>query len=228
MVFLQIDGLLFYKKDVQYKSGETSEVLWTKPYILPDVFEGIAVPKKLMSQKPDTYTDFGSFVDDVNNGKIKNKKSKKKKSKPFNPAVQLSLPPPEEPSNKGGNKKKNKQKQTQGRGEGFNAPGYGRGMIAGQERGARGRGRSMDGYARLLAGGEGGRAVYGKGKVSGFSYFGDERDYYYTDVGYGSDMRARRGNIQDPYRMSDMQGALSCYDYDGGRKSSRGRNYQLF
>ncbi|XP_053405352.1 uncharacterized protein LOC123523052 [Mercenaria mercenaria] len=229
----EVDGILFYKKDVKYKSNETDEVLWIKPYILPDVFEGIAVPSKLMSQKPDTYTDFNSFIDDVEHGRIKSKKNKKKKSKGFNPSVKLNLPPPEEPVNKGGNKKKKKQGQPQGSNMGR---GYGRGMITGQDgpysgRGVRGRGgKQEDSYGRLLAGGDRGQAIYGKGALSGYSYYGDERDYYYPDAGYGSDVRGRRerGKQRDPYGMADMESALSYYNYDGGRNSNRGRHYQLF
>lgn len=227
----EVDGILFYKKDIQYKSGETDEVLWIKPYILPDVFEGIAVPKKLMSEKPNTYTDFESFVDDVSSGKIKSIKNKqKKKSKPFNPSVKLNLPPPEEPVNKESNKKKKKQNQPQGQGWNNRGPGNGRERIASRGRPGSGRGgggRGMDNYARLLAGKEGGRAVYGKGTVSGFNYYGDDRDLYYSDQGYGSDMRGKRerGYKQDTYRMADMQAALSYYDFESGQKSSRGRPY---
>lgn len=230
----QVDGILFYKKDIVYQSGETNEILWTKPYILPDVFQGIAVPKRHMTQKPDNYNGFDNFVDDVNNGRIKSKRNKKKKhGKEFIPTVEIKLPPPEECSNKGGKKKK-QHKQPQG---GSNMPrGYGRGMITGQDGWGSGRvgscggGHLIDRYGRMNAGGDAKHAIYGKGAVSGHCYFGDERDCYYGDGGYGSDYRNRREhtNKQDAYRMSDMQTTLSYnYDYDGGYKSNRGRHYEL-
>lgn len=235
-----VDGILFFKKDVKYQSGETDEVLWSKPYILPDVFDGIAVPKKLMSQKPDTYTTFESFVDDVRNGKIRNKKNKKKKSKEFVPTVQIILPPPVE-SSKEGKKKNKKKKQVQqqvapqgqyGQIGSQGGPGYRRGMILDQlgrgfNPGGQSRGGNSDSYSRLLSGGEAGRQIYGQGSVTGYPYYGDDNDYYYGNPGYGSKNRRDMGSRQDAFRMDEMHNALSYYD-NSGRKPGHGRHYRLF
>ncbi|KAL4227737.1 hypothetical protein ACF0H5_013173 [Mactra antiquata] len=230
-----VDGLLFYNKEVQYSSGENDLIRWMKPYMLPDLFEGISVPKKLMSQMPDTYKDFESFVDDVNHGLIKNKKNKKKNNskKKFVPDVKLDLPPQIECHSKGDNKsgKKNKNKGgNQGKQNG-SSHNMGRGSaITGRGRGGHAVG---DNYGRLLSQ-HGGRSdmdrtVYGKGSVTGYSYYGDNRDYYFSKSNYGTDPRGRRDRTRnvDPYQMSDMDAALPYYD-NSNRKSARGRQYQLF
>ena len=149
---------------------------------------------------------------------------KKKKSKGFNPTVQLNLPPQGEPVPKGGNKKKNRQRQSQGQGGGNKGRGSGRGA-------AYAGGNQDNSYGRLLAGGDRGYAVYGKGRISGHSYYGDERDYYYPDyAAYGNDGRGGRDrrNNRDPYGMSDMEAALSYYNYDNAPRSKGVKQYQMF
>lgn len=236
----EVDGLLFFKKDVLYKSEETDEALWIKPYMLPDVFESIAVPKTLMSQKPDTYTTFEAFVDDVQNGRIKNKKSKKKKSKAFIPKVELELPPLMESSSSSstGKNKKGKKKQEQNQeisqeqyGEQLQT-GYVRGIRQGQggrrfNSGGRRRGNNFDSYGRILSpGGDRGRRIYGQGMVTGYPYYGDTLDYYYG-AGYGSKNRRDVESRGDSFRMTEMREAL-IYHEPPSRKPGRGRQHHLF
>ncbi|XP_022334517.2 uncharacterized protein LOC111131337 [Crassostrea virginica] len=47
-----IDGILFYKKSAPYTSGQTENVLWTKSYMLPEIFPGVIVPSILLKRKP--------------------------------------------------------------------------------------------------------------------------------------------------------------------------------
>lgn len=225
LILFQVDGILFFKKDTPYVSEESDEVLWLKPYMLPDVFDGVSVPKPMMSQKPSSYTDFPSFVDDVKNGRIKNKKNKKK-VKAFVPNIKLKLPPPQERHiSQGGKKNKGKPQGS----------GWGGGQSEAVNRGG-GVGRPYaggDNYAKLLAGSGrqvGASSPYGKGAVTGYPYYGDEHDYYFPNEGYGAG-RPRRS--QDPFRMGDMQSALGYYDYGYGRARGRGktqqqRYYELF
>ena len=49
---MQIDGILFYKKSAPYTSGQTENVLWTKSYMLPEIFPGVIVPSILLKRKP--------------------------------------------------------------------------------------------------------------------------------------------------------------------------------
>ncbi|XP_060596088.1 snurportin-1-like [Ruditapes philippinarum] len=195
----EIDGLLFFKKDIKYRSESTSDILWIKPYILPDVFEGIAVPKRLMAEKPDTYTDFNTFIDDVEHGRIKI-----------------------EPASKGG--KKNKKKQTQSQGQGYGQGANKNRPVYRESQAVKGSGGEQNSsYSQLLAGGEQGhgQAIYGKGKFTGHSYYGDERDYYYPDPGYRSDMRARRDQ-----GMAEMESAVP---YNSRRQlNNKGRQNHLF
>lgn len=238
-ISFQVDGLLFYKRDVNYSSGVNDQILWIKPYMLPDLFESIAVPKKYMSQKPDTYKNFESFVDDVNDGKIKTKRNKKKKSsrkKEFVPDVELVLPPNEECSKKGDNKqKKQKNKRGNQNGQNVQSSGY-RQYGQSSARVSRSRGAVMNNYGRLLAhhGNPGGRgevdrAIYGKGSLTGYPYYGDDRDFYYPNTSYGVESRGRRdrGRNKDSFQMSEMEAALSYYD-NGNPKSNRGKQYHLF
>ena len=225
----QVDGILFFKKDTPYVLSVTDEVLWIKPYMLPDVFDGVSVPKDLMNQKPASYRDFESFVDDVSHGRVKSQKKKKKVNKPFVPNVKLDLPPPVERPVKGGKKRgRVGQQGVRGRGRGRDGDGD-----RGNQRkvgigDVDGRG---DNYSRMLQGA--GRDSYGKGTVSGYDYYGDQSDYYYPNDMYGYDRINTPGNQRDPFRMSDMQSALEFYNHPqhyrrGQGRTNHSRNYQLF
>lgn len=225
--YFQVDGVLFFKKDTPYVSGPTDEVLWIKPYILPDVFDGVSVPKSMMDQKPNNYTDFAGFVDDVNNGRIKSKKNKKKKvNKEFVPEVHLQLPPPMEKQVKEKKKGKGGNQQGKGRGRGGDTRKGQYGGNVGQAQGDRMR----DNYSRMHA--RANHGPYGEGAVTGYDYYGDERDFYYPGDTYGYEGRTRPGKQKDPFRMSEMQAALSFYENRNRRNPSRGgsqsRHYQLF
>lgn len=205
----EVDGILFYKKDTVYHSGGTENVKWIKPYMLPDIFPDIAVPKSMMLEKPDNYKDFETFKDDVQNGRIKEKKNKKKKAnKEFVPNVKINPPPERVTKRSNKNKKNNTQQQSYfGREEDFHHHGCGRGIIArdqdegfhhhGYSRGiiardqdyvganfVKGHGKAYgDNYSGMLArtGDAFTRPIYGKGSVLGCTYYGDDRDYYYPD-----------------------------------------------
>lgn len=172
-----------------------------------------------MAQKPSTYTDFASFADDVRNGKVTNQKNKKKKTnKAFVPAVELKLPPRQDPPTKQGKKRGGQQKGNQGRGAAY----------SGQNRGGSARGgRGGDNYGRRLtgAGDAGVASPYGRGVMSGYPYYGDGRDHYYSydDYGYEGYDRFKYPKQKDPFRMNEMAAALSYYEYGFGREQSRGR-----
>lgn len=192
----EIDGFLFYKKSIPYTSGVTGEILWTKPFILPDIFEGLALSQKLIDAKPEGYTTFEKFVEDVQEGRdpIKAPKKKKKvKSGPFLPQRPLNLPaPPKQEEPKQGQKGK-------------------------------GRGRKVKQYSYY---GPGTERVYGRGRATGQNYYGDGRDVYYppnsrylygqgSAVGYGSTGRKLSGKKQQQmFAMGDMEAALPYLDYD--------------
>lgn len=47
--------MLFFKRNAPYKAGATENVLWLKPYMLPDFFSGVDVPKELLDRRPHNY-----------------------------------------------------------------------------------------------------------------------------------------------------------------------------
>ena len=158
-----MDGLLFYKKSIPYTSGPTDEVLWTKPYMLPDIFEGLALSQTLMDSKPDGYSTFEKFVEDVQAGRdpIKAPKKKKKKGKGQQEIIQppkgawfpqrpLNLPPPPP-------KQQEPARPVSGRGRPW---------------------RKVKQWSYYGPGTERPR-VYGRGKVTGQNYYGDGQDVYY-------------------------------------------------
>ena len=250
----KVDGFLFYKKDGKYKKGETDEVLWLKPYMLPEVFDNIGVPRRYMEQIPNTYTDFATFVEEVVGGKhaAKKKDKKKKKKKEFVPDVVLQLPEnPQAPGETRANKKKNKkpaQVSYYGPDIGFKGRGIGRGQASGRGGHAGGPvlGRQnyvsqrdiaptqYDSYGRLLASSTGDNQAnarfYGQGKVSGYSYFGDERDIYYPDYQppHGDSRRIRGQTNPNSFGMGDMEAALAYYGYDSPQKQPPKRTYKMF
>lgn len=57
---MNLDGLLFYHKEVHYTSGKTPLVVWLKPYMLPEVL-GMNVPAPY-DEKPSSYIDFEHHV----------------------------------------------------------------------------------------------------------------------------------------------------------------------
>ena len=212
--FPQMDGFLFYKKNIPYTSGPTSDILWTKPFILPDIFDGLALSKKIMNTRPESYTSFEKFVEDIQNGKNPIKKDKKKSPKgkggPFLPQRELNLPPPPP----------------------LVAP------VREQVKG-RGRGRKVKQYSYY---GPGTERVYGRGRASGYNYYGDGRDVYYPPGfypggqghgggqgrgGYGSTGRKlTKKQQQEMFAMGDMQAALSQDNYDTHQKQRRRPLYQ--
>lgn len=193
--------------------------MWTKPFILPDIFEGLALSKKLMDTKPEGYTTFEKFVEDIQDGKdplkvSKKKKKKKEKGGPFLPQRELNLPPPQW-------KQEPQQQPNQGQGKG--------------------RGKKVKQYSYYGPGTE--RRVYGQGKATGLSYYGDGRDVYYPpgaqyqygrggnyrgqgrgnqrqmqdgSTTYGSTGRKLTGGVlqQEMFSMGDMQAALAYYEYN--------------
>ena len=246
-----MDGLLFYKKSIPYTSGATDEVLWTKPFMLPDIFEGLALSEVLLNSKPDGYTTFEKFVEDVQAGRepIKAPKKKKKKGKGAQEIIQpprgawypqrpLNLPPPP------------KQQEPEQ-------------LPAGQKK-PRGRGRRLKQWSYYGPGTERPR-VYGRGKVTGQNYYGDGKDVYYPPtypfgpsrggsgkkfrgqgrgnqkqmqegagaavgggggfgpVGSGSTGKKVSGGVlqQEMFGMGDMQAALAYLNYD--QPQQRGR-----
>ncbi|XP_058793883.1 snurportin-1 [Phymastichus coffea] len=57
---MNLDGLLFYHKEVHYTSGKTPLVVWLKPYMLPEVL-GMNVPAPY-DEKPNNYINFEHHV----------------------------------------------------------------------------------------------------------------------------------------------------------------------
>lgn len=235
----EMDGLLFYKKGIPYTSGVSEEVLWTKPFMLPDIFEGLALSEVLLNSKPDGYTTFEKFVEDVQAGREPIKAQKKKKKKKgaqeiiqppkgaWFPQRPLSLPPPP------------KQPET----------------VQQQAKQQKGR-RRVKQWSYYGPGTERPR-VYGRGKVTGQNYYGDGKDVYYPPtypfgysrgssgkkfrgqgrgnqkqmpegdagaaggagfgpVGSGSTGKKVTGGVlqQEVFGMGDMQAALAYLNYD--------------
>ncbi|CAH8549526.1 unnamed protein product [Schistosoma margrebowiei] len=54
----EIDGVLFYHKDVNYEPGATPLVSWLKPYMLPEWFPDINYHSDFMKDIPDDYTGY--------------------------------------------------------------------------------------------------------------------------------------------------------------------------
>lgn len=214
---LQIDGLLFYKRDTPYLTGETHEVLWLKPYMLPDVFDSVVVPNALMAKRPASYTDFTAFLHQLDGGLIKpqknnffKKKSGKSTSKAFIPKVELKLPPPlpkVEPV-------KEKKKQTKGPVNKGPQP----------QRGQSGNPKMVQqNYQGFDPSGP--KRPFGRGSLSGHSYYGDDSDYYYPsdDFRY-QEYRGHRDGGGDAFRMAELHAAIAFYDFDRTTQSPRARN----
>lgn len=72
---LQVDGILFYNKRAVYIPGESKDVLWLKPYMLPEVFS-VGVPPNY-STKPPNYVSF-----DKHAAKIKEENEDNTEEKP--------------------------------------------------------------------------------------------------------------------------------------------------
>ena len=213
--------------------------------MLPDIFEGLALTKKLMDSKPDGYTTFEKFVDDIQNGRdpIKAPKKKKKKAKAGQEAIQqqggawfpqrpLNLPEPEmkqEPVQPPVRQQKQKKvRQWSYYGPGTERPRvYGRGKITGQN--YYGDGRDVyypPNYQH--GGGRGGRNFRGQGQGRG-----NQRQMHegpgsgagagFGPVGYGSTGRKVSGGVlqQEAFSMGDMQAALAYYNYDQQQQRRR-------
>lgn len=58
---LELDGLLFYHRQVQYLPGHTPLVGWLKGYMVPEML-GIAVAQKLQNQRPNNYASMQGYV----------------------------------------------------------------------------------------------------------------------------------------------------------------------
>ena len=60
----QLDGLLFYHKLTHYTFGPTPLVLWLKAYMMPEILD-IQIAIYHMAQKPGSYKDFATHVENV-------------------------------------------------------------------------------------------------------------------------------------------------------------------
>jgi len=225
--------VLFYKRDIPYTSGETDDVQWIKPFMLPDVFNNMAVPNAMLAERPSNYTNYTAFLDDVDQGKYKPKKNKifKKKKSEFVPKVELKLPPPKPKP------VKEEKKKPAGRGQGNKGQGQSlRGHGGGQGRGSgsRGVGAVGDGYGgpRPYSGGDnigpGNRRMFGRGVVSGKGYYGDNKDFYYAGHDYSYEYDHWGWGRPNPFRMSELQSALPHQDGDRNprHKQHHRKNYQ--
>ncbi|XP_052276684.1 uncharacterized protein LOC127875954 isoform X2 [Dreissena polymorpha] len=213
----EIDGLLFYKRDTPYLTGETQEVLWMKPYMLPEVFDGVVVPHALTAKKPASYSDFTTFLHQLDSGLIKPQKNNffKKKtgnSKAFVPKVELKLPPPLPKV-----EKQEKKKITKGPGKNGPQPQKGQSGNHGNPKIVQ---QNYQGFDQ-----SGPKRPFGRGSLSGHSYFGDESDYYYPsdDFRY-QEYRGRRDGGGDAFRMAELHAAIAYYDYDRTTQIPRARN----
>ncbi|KAK4471219.1 hypothetical protein MN116_004667 [Schistosoma mekongi] len=69
----EIDGVLFYHKDVNYEPGATPLVSWLKPYMLPEWFPNINYHSDFLKDIPDDYTD---YLNEIQQYEAKNKSPK--------------------------------------------------------------------------------------------------------------------------------------------------------
>ncbi|XP_062579394.1 uncharacterized protein LOC134241341 [Saccostrea cucullata] len=72
-----IDGVLFFKKSSAYVPGQTDDVLWTKPYMLPEIFSDVIVPSHLLKRKPPEF-DYQKHLEKV----AKQKKERGEQKRP--------------------------------------------------------------------------------------------------------------------------------------------------
>jgi snurportin-1 len=72
----ELDGFLFYHKEGSYTSGETPLVLWTFPFMIPELFEHIR-PNDFYQIKPANYTNYLDYIADFN-AKLEKKKNRGK------------------------------------------------------------------------------------------------------------------------------------------------------
>lgn len=57
-----LDGLLFYHKESSYVHGKTPLVGWLYPFMVPDVMNFSFVNASYISEKPDDYTDYLTYI----------------------------------------------------------------------------------------------------------------------------------------------------------------------
>ncbi|XP_061166718.1 uncharacterized protein LOC133175617 [Saccostrea echinata] len=72
-----VDGVLFYKKSSAYIPGQTEDVLWIKPYMLPEVMSDVIVPSHLLKRKPPEF-DYQKHLEKV----TKQKKERGEQKRP--------------------------------------------------------------------------------------------------------------------------------------------------
>ena len=149
-----------------------------------------------MDNKPSGYTTFEKFVEDIQTGKNPVKKEKKKKTTKGGPFLpQRQLNLPEPPQ------KKEEPATDQKKGKG--------------------RGKKVKQYSYY---GPGTERVYGRGRATGYNYYGDGRDVYYPPGYGGSTGRKLTGKQQqEMFAMGDMQAALAYYEYDTQQQRQRRR-----
>ncbi|KAG5669228.1 hypothetical protein PVAND_017120 [Polypedilum vanderplanki] len=79
---VDLDGFLFYHKDLLYEKGENNRVLWLFPYMVDEVFAMFRVHKDYSLYKPINYTNYLEYIEKFNEKQKKKQKMKnKRKSK---------------------------------------------------------------------------------------------------------------------------------------------------
>ncbi|WAQ99912.1 SPN1-like protein [Mya arenaria] len=204
-------------KAVWQSRFETDEVRWIKPYMLPEVFNNMAIPNSLLTEAPADYRGYASFLEDVDNGRVKTKKNKNfkksKQKKEFVPRVELKLPPPQEKPKKDDTKTKKQNKRGGGQ------AGRWRGGGSGQPHSHFKAYSGGDNYSRVPYSGGDNRGAFGQGTRSGHDYYGDERDYYYPEQEYGPDYRVI-GIGSDENEISIDNIVYDARDISSGERSS--------
>ena len=69
--------MLFYHKESVYQAGINPQVLWIKPFMIPEALS-ILVPNSYLAEKPDSYTGFASYAKQKNEEQEKEVAEKEK------------------------------------------------------------------------------------------------------------------------------------------------------
>jgi hypothetical protein len=208
---------LFYKKASAYVSGQNDEVLWTKPYMLPEVFPDIIVPSHLMKRKPPEF-DYQKHLEKIANQKKKEADQPKsqRKRKTFNidklvddisriyisqqEKAGVTLTPQEIQISKRLNQTSQIAPRQQGKGRGRNVGDY----VTSNQR----WGKGQENYSALKQnenityyGDDFSYDVYCSSSYYGdYCYYGEDQDYYGDEGYYGGDSYG--GNSHYPQMCS--------------------------
>ncbi|TRY61780.1 hypothetical protein TCAL_06254 [Tigriopus californicus] len=88
-----LDGILFYHKQLHYLPGHTPLVGWLKPYMLPEMLQ-ITVPPALRSLAPSDYVNSQQYMADFDAGVYHKTKGKSTPSQLTRPSLGMEVPEP--------------------------------------------------------------------------------------------------------------------------------------